>query len=241
MQADTAVATYLFQNNHNAQQGGAPALAQIGTGVFGTDTVFGNSRTVLNNNGSAGVGNNAGLTLDTTSLLSSSTTYSVEMVFKFTERSGQWRKILDYSDRTSDSDFYVDPSNRLHFFNTGATGATWTNDVYHHVVLTDSAGTVNAYLDGTLAFTTSTALADLANNPGHLLHFFVDDGATGFGEYSQSSVALVRLYNKTLSGSEVKDLAKDPFAPSVPEPAFYQMSALLTLGGLGVLRMRRRR
>src|SRR5438045_3461663 len=89
--AATAVATYEFNNNFNADQAGAPALVPTdptATSVFQNDTVLGASRPVWAFNGNASPpSQQAGLTLNTTGLVSPQS-YSVDMVLLFSQGTG---------------------------------------------------------------------------------------------------------------------------------------------------------
>jgi hypothetical protein len=226
----TAVATYLFQNTFAAQQAGAPALTPLdpqATSAFVTDTVEGASRTVWNFNGLASPpASQAGFTLNTSSLLTSPTSYSVDMLFLFTQRENAWRRILDVENRQSDSGLYVDPTNNLDIFPVSGSTAAWTNNVYHHIVLTDDNGTVNVYLDGLSQFTTTTTVMDLnqADNPSHLLGAFLDNTtASGLEEWSPGNISLFRLWDGVLTPQQAQALATNPF---VPEPATLSLLAL---------------
>jgi hypothetical protein len=57
-----------------------------------------------------------------------STNYAVELAFEFTQNPGGWRKILDVSNRASDSGFYVNPSSELDIFPVAGL-QPWTNNV----------------------------------------------------------------------------------------------------------------
>lgn len=228
-------ATYLFHNGLNAEQTGVPPLIAVdplGMGGFETTTVFGQTRTVYRFQGEPGCdgyydewGNwhcrdarNGGLSLDTTGLIPFNN-YSVELVFEFLEEN-VWRKILDVSDRTDDNGFYVNPapdpygqSGGLEVYPYAAGGTIFVTSVFHHVVLTNGAdGTVRAYLDGTMEIdlSPSDGVMDIAN-PARMLHFFLDDAGTRFGEFASGRVALIRIYDGTLSPSEVENLASNPF------------------------------
>ena len=244
LSAQTAVATYEFHNTLNADQSGAPALSATDpllTSGFGTDSVYGATRDVYNFSGTTTPAEQAGLTLDTSSLISPDN-YSVEMVFKFTERDGGWRRILDVENRQSDNGFYVNPGNNLTVYPlAGSTNAFATN-VYHHVVLTDGPdNTVKGYLDGTLQFTDSTTLMrlDQADNPGHLLNFFLDNTvAGGQGEFSSGSIGLARVYNGVLSDDQVLNLSQNPFN-ATPAPGALSVALLGVVPGVIFLRRRR--
>jgi hypothetical protein len=212
---------------------------------FESATVYGNTRQVFDWDGNASpAGSQAGLSLDTTGLVPTNN-YSVEMVFDLSDRAGAWRRILDVQNRASDAGFYLDPANHLDVYPVGAGSTPWTNDAFHHVVLTDAnTGTVKGYLDGNPEFTLSTNVMDI-NNPGNLLNFFLDNNVGGgIGEYSDGQMALVRLYDTVLTDGQVRDLAGDPFGPAPvgtpadPEPCSL---ALLASGALPLSSLLRRR
>jgi len=242
--SQVAVATYQFNNTLSAQQGGVPALVAtdpLGLNGFGTDTVFGNSRTVYSFNGNnVPTNEQAGLTLDTTGLVSN-TVYSAELVFKFTERDGAWRRIIDVEDRQSDNGFYVDPSNNLDIFPVAGSSAAFTTNAYHHVVLTDSGGVAKAYLDGSLQLTAIPTVMDI-NNAGDLMHLFLDNVVGGGqGEFSDGSIALFKLYNQELNAAQIRVLADDPFGTAaVPEPGTYALLAGMFVPGAALLIRRRK-
>ena len=229
------VATYSFNNTLASGVAGAPSLVAtdpLGLSGFGTDTVFGNTQTVYNFNGlESPVTDQAGLTLNTTGLLTNNSIYSVEMIFKFTQRQNAWRRILDVENRQSDNGFYVDPANNLNVFPIGG-GSAFTNDVYHDVFLVNNNGSVTFYLDGSAQATVATSEMNIDSlNP--LMNFFLDNVvAGGQFEYSNGSIAYIGLYNAALT-----ELPPPPISP-VPVPASL---ALLGLGlaGLGFNRRRK--
>src|SRR5471032_854200 len=147
----TPVAQYDFNGTLASSVVGAPALGAVdplGESGFVTDTVDGTPRTVYNFQGTNEPTNDqAGLTLNTTGLITDPGVYSLEMVFKFTERDNAWRPIFDTGERQTDHGFYVNPSNNLDVYPL-AGGANFTNNVYHDVFLVDDNGTVTFYLDG---------------------------------------------------------------------------------------------
>ncbi len=221
--APAPVAQYDFNGTLSSSVGGAPALTvtdPLGLSGFTTDTVFGATRAVWNFQGHANpVFEQAGLTLDVSALVTNSDTYSVEMVFKFTERVGAWRRILDVESRQSDNGFYVDPANNLDIFPV-AGGAPFTNDVYHDVFLVNNMGTVTFYLDGSVQATVDTAVMNL--DASKTMNFFLDNVvAGGQFEYSSGSIGLIRVYDEALT----------QVPPAVPEPA----TVALLLAGLLVV------
>ena len=223
------VAQYDFNGSLASSVAGAPVLSvtdPLSQSGFATDSVMGTPRSVWSFSGNAlPTSEQAGLTLDTTGLLSSNSIYSVEMVFKFTQRENAWRRIIDVESRQSDSGFYVDPNNNLDIFPIGG-GASFTNDIYHDVFLVNDNGVVTFYLDGSAQATLITSVMDIdaSNN----MAFFLDNVvAGGQGEYSNGSIALVRLYNEALT----------TLPPPVPEPATW---LLMAAGLVGLSTLRRR-
>ena len=213
------VATYNFQNTLTADEPGPPALVPVDPltlNGFETTTVFGETRVVYRFDGNSSPNSEqAGLILDTSTLLPTDL-FSIEVVIEFFDRAGEWRRIIDVSNRQSDSGLYISPSDKLDVYPTGDGPTTWTNNVFHQVVITnDGSGTVSAYMDGIFQFDLSSVSLDLSNfsvqNPGRFLHLFADnvfDG--GQGEFSDGRIALLRLFDYELSPTEVDDLNQSP-------------------------------
>ena len=239
----TAVATYRFDNNFNADQGGVPALTAVdplGTSSFTTDVVLGVSRQVWAFNGNTTPSEQSGLTLNTTGLAAPEN-YSVDMVFEFIDHANDWSRILDVQNRQSDNGFYVNPANNLDIFPASGSSAAWSNNVYHHVVLTNDGTTVNAYLDGISQFAASTSVMNLdnLNNPSLLMGLFLDNVVGGGqGEYARGRIGLFRLWDGVLSSSEAQALANNPF---VPEPSSFVLAALALIPLSYAARRRARR
>lgn len=252
--AATERATYTFADTLSALEAGAPALIAadpLEQNTFETVSVFGQDRRVYRWIGNASASEQqGGLTLNTTGLIPANQ-YSLSMVFQFDEPPSSennpapsiYRRIVDVQDRTSDNGFYVDPNNRLNVYPDEAAGSTaWTNDTFHHVVLTNaSTSMINVYLNGTLEFSVASDVMHVSND-GNLMHFFLDNViGGGEGEYSNGRVALIRLYDGVLTGSEVSQIAADPFqALPVPEPETHALM-LAGLGLIGYAAYRRRR
>ena len=206
-EAATVVATYEFKGTFAADE--ATPLALVPTdpeslSVFASDTVLGQVRAVWSFNG-----------------LIPPEAYSVDMVCRFTAREGAWRRLIDVQNRQSDAGFYVDPADNLDIYPVSGSSAAWTNNVYHHIVLTNDGSQVAVYLDGVSQFTTATTLLNLdvdpTDNPGLLMGFFLDNVvAGGQGEWSPGSVGLIRVWNGVLTADEAGALAANPFAAAVP-------------------------
>jgi hypothetical protein len=238
------VATYTFNNTFTPLESGAPSLTAtdpLATSGFQVMTVFGQSRTVYHFDGlNSPATSQGGLTLGTTGLIPANN-YSVEMVFEFAQRDGNWRRILDVQNRSSDNGFYVNTGNALEVFGAAGTGGVFTTGSFFDVFLTvDAANQVNAYFGGVLQLTTTTTVMDI-NNPGNLLNLFLDNTVGGGqGEWSNGDISLFKVYDHALTAGEVRLETADPFATVVPEPA---TSALWISGGALLLlgRLRRRR
>ncbi|HXC39598.1 MAG TPA: PEP-CTERM sorting domain-containing protein [Burkholderiales bacterium] len=240
--AQTPVATWDFNNTLNANQSGAPALTAIdplGQNSFVTDTVFGLTRTVYQYSGTQFPPSlQAGLSVNTTGLLTHGNLYSVDMVFKIDASQSTWKNIFGVSNRTSDNAFYVEPGNKLQIYPTGNGTTNFTFGEYHHVTLTNNgAGHVTSYLDGAFQFDLTTTVMDFSTyasaNPDRLITFFADNlVGGGIGEFSNGHVASISLYNSELTRVEVADVSKP-----VPEPSEY----VLMLAGLGLVGFMARR
>jgi streptogramin lyase len=210
-------ASYSFNDSLAADEYGAPSLSAVdplGMNGFESATVFGQSRRVYSFDGNASPADQqAGLSLDTTGLIPQNN-YSVEMVFEFTEDPG-WRRVLDVQARLSDNGFYVDPSDRLDVYNAGIQinpTTTFTNNVFHHLVLTTQYGFVSVYLDGNIELVTRYTSVMNINNPGNILNFFLDNTAGGGqGEFADGKVALIRIYDTILTDFDVAALLLNPF------------------------------
>lgn len=238
VKAASLVATYTFNDTLAANEASAPALVSVdplGLNGFETALVNGQSQRVFRWSGDGSSPDlNAGLSLNATGLVDYNN-YSVEMTFEFKSLAafgGGWRRIVDTQNRQSDEGFYVSPSNTLQVFPV-ATGSTlFTTPGFHDVVLTNSVvggvQKVKAYLDGNLELVANTDQLNLdnANNPGHLLYFFVDNLAGPAQlEFADGRIASLRLYDGAI-------------VPAVPEPGW---TLSLAVFGLGLVVMARRK
>lgn len=233
--AATVAATYQFNNTLAADESSPPALTEIdplSQAGFVTDNVAGINRTVYHFAGNAGnSAEQGGLSLDTSSVLTPDD-YSVEMIFKFTERNGAFRRIYDAKNRQEDDGFYVSIGNHLTIYlQANHDGPdTYVNGEYHHVAMTVSGNVATAYLDGAWQVSVGTSVMNIAND---LLYFFTDNETDNVtSEYSAGDVALIRLYDGALNSGQVTALASQA---GLPEPA----SVALLGAGVGLLFRRR--
>ena len=142
--------------------------------------------------------------------------------------------------RQSDSGFYVDPENNLDLFPVSGSTAGWTNNVYHHVVLTEDGTNVNVYLDGVSQFTAPSGEMDLnfdpTDNPSQLLGvFWIIWWRAGRGMVGGKCFAVSVVGWRADGRRGAQTLANNPFA-NIPEPASVGM---LGLGSVLLLRRRR--
>ncbi len=210
--ATVLVAEYTFNDTLAASFGSAPALVSIdpqGQNTFETAVVNGQTQRVFHwvGDGSSPA-LNAGFRLNTTGLVAPNN-YSVEMVFEFLEPAAfgkGWRRILDSQNRLSDNGFYVAPNNVLQVYDVVSGSTFFTTPGFHTVLLTNFVvgGTqeVKVYLDGVLELTSNTDQLNLnnANNPDHLLHFFVDNVVDpAQQEFAEGRIAALRVYDGALA------------------------------------------
>ena len=225
-------ATYLFDDNLNAEEPGVPALTEfdpLSSNGFETATVFGDSRRVYHLDGNPSPNSEqAGLELDPTGLVTFNN-YSIEIVFEFVENvsSNGWRKVFDpHGISPIDWALFVDaphsvtPGDKLDIWFGGAHPGTttFTDNTFHHVVVTvTNTSSVKVYLDGNLEMTLSTSSMNIDGPLG----FFRDNVA----EYSDARIALIRLSEGVLTDSEVTELASDPFPITNQPPDVSNASA----------------
>ena len=199
----TLKADYQFQNTLASSVGTAPVLINLGSNTFGTTTVDSITRTVLNFT----QGN--GLSLSPTTDIISNSTYSVVVLFSFTNISGYCR-ILDFKNQGSDKGLYNYNGN-LNFYNIAiGSGTPITANSFVQVVLThDSSKNVVGYVNSTQQFSFVDSSDDALIDTNNILRFFQDDLVVS-GEASAGSVARIRLYNVALSTAEVSALDRLP-------------------------------
>ena len=245
--AQTLVASYSFNDSLAANQAGKPSLVSVdplGLNTFETAVVHGASQRVFRWNGDGATpANNAGLRLDATGLVSYDN-YSIQMTFEFTQAAafgGGWRRIVDTQNRQSDNGFYVEPGNRLQVYPVVTGSTIFTTPGFHDVVLTNfvvgGVREVKAYLDGNLELVSDTDQLNLdnPNNPGHLLHFFLDNLAgPAQQEFADGRIAALAIYDGVIIPSAIPE----------PETVALMLAGLAAVGvaarrGSGQTRRRR--
>jgi hypothetical protein len=196
--AVTIVADYRCNGSLSSSVGDAPDLAEVGEGfvVFDRETVRGRSRPVLE------FARRSGLALTPTASVVDDAEYTIEFLFRF-RRIGGFRKIVDFSNGSSDNGLYS-LDGCLNLFPTVPSGRAMIEaGSYVHVVLTrDVLNRVEGYVNGVRQFSlvdpSGLAMVDASDT----LRFFSDDVVTS-GEYSRGAVARIRLYDGPLREGEV--------------------------------------
>lgn len=222
------VSNYLFQGTLNPQRAGSAALTASnpsGNNRFITDSVFGQTRTVYDIQGSRSpLSAQGGLTYQAKDKVPRDN-YSMEFVFAMSAGSTGWRRVYGCVNLTRAEGLYLDPSGFLSYFSgVSSTG----NDrlaagTYYHVVLVKKPGELLLYLNGALvasrAAGTPLGVMDAALNPEQLVQLFLDDDTF---EWAPARIALFRAYAGPLSAAEVREIYASPFTSTVglPKPGF---------------------
>ncbi|MES2090253.1 MAG: PEP-CTERM sorting domain-containing protein [Pseudomonadota bacterium] len=158
-----------------------------------------------------------------------------------------WRKLIDYSDRSSDNGlYYNNGAFELFVDGTSTYGSTHVADGEEaRLTITRSASNlITAYLNGheELSFNDATNGA-VFNGPNNVAHLFVDDWVSLGYERSPGTVRYIQVFNHALDGAAVSALGDTRIiaTPSavVPEPETLAMilAGILTVG----TRLKRRR
>lgn len=211
--AQTPIHSYNFNSSLNESGGLGPILvANGGSGAFVNDVVCGNTKRVYQFAAGQGLDYNVGATF--------TNTYSLEMVFKFSNVASYGR-VLDYKNLTLDDGLYVVGGNLNFYPVTSGTGAPITANTYVHVVVTrNAAGTMNIYVNGCPHFTFNDASSRGITNAINKIVFFKDNG----GENSAGSVSEIHVFNTELTAAQA--LARyGVYCPSVvipPTPEIYE-------------------
>lgn len=209
------------------------AVNPAGLNNFVADTVFGQQQQVYRFGGTTS--QQGGLALSTNGLLGAA--FAVDMVFSFDQLTSGYQRIIDLSNRRSDSGLYSVESGRVQLYNDGFRSAQRLTTGYNRLtVTTDGNGSVQGYLNGQSMFNLQSNLFSFATyssqNPTKLLSFFLDDA----GEWQSGRVASIRLYNQQLSSQDALDIGNNQLPLNqVPLPT----TAALMLGGLLLMRRRK--
>ena len=193
------VADYRFDGTLSSSVPGAPDLVDLGTGSYVEADVNGVPSTVFQ------FEYGTGFSLDTSGVIAN-IEYTIVLLFEF-DTVDTWHKVLDFTERSRDSGFYVvDHDIYFNLLHNYAGDPAIVPDHYVQLVLTRVAsGTVKIYLDGVEktsfqdSYQGENELA-VAANP---LYLFIDDFWDGGAESSGGSVARIRFYDTVLDPVQV--------------------------------------
>lgn len=198
--------TYYFNNDFTESSGNGPALTQICTGQFVTDSFpsLNTTRKVYH------FDNNCGFSFNDVGGFLVSGNYTIELYFKMQDL-GVWKRVVDFKDRSSDYGCYVF-NGQMNFYNFVTSGAApFQEDVFSHYVITRNAATKKVTLYGNgnqcASFIDSNddAVYDITNKK---LNFFQDDLVLG-GEASEGSIAILKIHNYTKDSIAVTNSYND--------------------------------
>jgi hypothetical protein len=190
-------ADYQFQGSLASSCCSAPELQTLGNTGFGMDRVNGPERTVMT------FTEGSGLRLSPASRVIASDSYSIAVLFRFSNVSG-FRRLIDFKDGSVDSGVYV-YNGALRFYTVeGAEGGNIAANSYVQVVITRGPdGTVVGYLDGVRQFVFTDTQGLAVVSASNVVRFFRDDSNT---EHSAGGVARIRLFDRPLGADEVAAL-----------------------------------
>ena len=204
--AATLAGDYQFQGTR-ASSGPGPAVSDIGTNTFQTDTVMGSSRQVL------AFPQHSGVQM-TPSVGNGSVPYSVVATFRLDNVSStlptSYRRILDPSSTTADAGFYMHQGMADYYPNAipEVTSPTvdFANSVYATVAITSLPPTASLiYVNGNQVVTAPETLPVVADT----LRFFKDDASVS-DEESAGAVSCIRVYSGALTNAEVAAIGASP-------------------------------
>jgi hypothetical protein len=205
--AATATADYRFLRSRATSAGTAAALTDVKSSICGTNNPANKFTTAKVGGRKVPVlafPKDNGLRLKTGVVGPS---YTIVMLFELSTE-GAWRRLIDFSDSTSDTGLYAGPSNDLYFFPDASGADTFAAGDWVQVVLTRDSGSSNliGYLNGKQEFTYVDTRGD--GLPGANPTIFFHDNTTGGAvcESSAGDVARIEVYDSALSPSEVKAL-----------------------------------
>ncbi len=131
--------------------------------------------------------------------------YTIEIYFEFDELNS-WKRLIDWKNRKTDWGAYV-YNHELNFYNLiYSVEAHVAEGEFTYYVITRNAQTKNV-----LIYNDAEIMIDFVDNDGHalidqdgVLNFFHDDLQVQ-NEASAGSVAMLKLYNYTLDGTQIQE------------------------------------
>ncbi len=225
--AATLKANYQLQGSLASAVVGAPELTNLGAGNrFVFETVDGARRQVLR----FPKGN--GLALSTAGLVDPRS-HSVVLLFRLDDLE-RFRRILDFSNSTSDNGFYDYSGNAVIYGSDDglARGGIVFDESYAQVAFTsapaaDGSQRVVAYVNGA-EVVAATASKDFDLSAGTLRLFQDNTSGPAGGEESAGALACLLAYDGVLSAEEVGQLATEPALCPAPRPTPRRAKAFAT-------------
>jgi hypothetical protein len=196
-----------------------PGLTDVGTNSFQTETVLGSTRQVLAFPLHSGV-------QMTPSVGTGSVPYSVVTTFRFDNvgiPGDAYRRILDPSNGTADTGFYVLQGMVTYFpevvDQVTSPSVVFGANVYATVAVTSSPPSPSKiYVNGIEALNANETLPVVANT----LRFFKDNSS---GEESGGAVSCIRVFKGALTNAEVSGIGASPTCAAPPSPSPSQPSS----------------
>ncbi len=144
--------------------------------------------------------------LSITSTEFDSTSYSIEMIFRFDSFLTTWKKVIDTNTLTLDEGIYLRGSS-VYYYAQGESGPTTLveGEDIHLVMSRDASGETRTYINGVFQFGTTPLSSAALNNT---LYFFQDDTVTN-NEEAPGSVDLIRIYNGALTPAQASALSSN--------------------------------
>jgi hypothetical protein len=120
-----------------------------------------------------------------------------------------------------------------------STGATFSNNTWHNVVITGTTSGISCYIDGVL---TSVADAALPSDPNFTELYLFRGGYYGSGNVRgwNGELADIQIYNSSLTESDAQFLTMNA-GSIIPEPSTYAFLGLAGIALASIMLNRRRR
>jgi hypothetical protein len=182
----------------------APALTDLGTNTFKTESVDGKSSKVLD------FPLHHGLQLIPTAGVVGNGTYTIVLLFRLTDSEG-YRRLLDFNGSANSGFFEVNEEVQLYPQTAGGSGIG--TSFVQVAVSRSRSGQFKAYIDGRPAFTYADGSSKYGVIAHNVLKFFKNTASDGVTGDDAGEVARIRLFDKVLSGDQIKGLGELPSSP----------------------------